>query len=92
MQKYTLVHLIDDFPDGYEYAKSNWPLHITLADVFAIQGRPDELLGDLRANLASIQPSKTEVVDEAWFGKHHDTHVRLPKKLTQRRRRHHVRF
>lgn len=35
-QKYCLVHFIRSPQNGAEFHMANWPLHITLADVFAI--------------------------------------------------------
>jgi 2'-5' RNA ligase len=35
-QKYTLVHFISPVDAGTQFYMSSWPLHTTLADVFAI--------------------------------------------------------
>jgi hypothetical protein len=35
-QKYSIVHFIQPVPVNYEYTMNDWPLHITLADVFSI--------------------------------------------------------
>lgn len=35
-QKYAIIQLFEDMPVGTEFPSSNWPLHITIADTFAI--------------------------------------------------------
>ena len=35
-QKWSLVTLLEQCPDGTEFAYTNWPTHITLADVFSV--------------------------------------------------------
>ena len=35
-QKYSLVGFLEHQPKGFEYNMSDWPLHMTFADVFAI--------------------------------------------------------
>ena len=79
-QKYTLVHLLDDLPDGYEYSMKDWPLHITLADVFAIEGSPENLLKSLDTALSSFSSIKTKIVGEDWFGDDMSVHVKLIEK------------
>lgn len=78
-QKYALVHLFEDLPKGYEFSASNWPLHITIADVFAISSRSKELLADL-AGLRTLHPINSEAEDEDWFGENKDIHVHLMTK------------
>lgn len=35
-QKYAIVQLLEDVPENTEYAAADWPLHVTITDVFAI--------------------------------------------------------
>jgi len=35
-QKYTIIQLFKDIPEGTQFSASNWPLHVTIADTFAI--------------------------------------------------------
>jgi 2'-5' RNA ligase len=61
-QKDTLVHMIGDLPDGHEYSMKDWPLHVTLADVFAIQGDPSDLLKKLAIDLTTHIPIQVKVI------------------------------
>lgn len=76
-QKYVLVHAIQDWPDVYEYSMEDWPLHVTLAGTFSIEGEPADLIKDLGHVLASLPIARAKVVDEAWFGKDENIHVML---------------
>lgn len=76
-QKYTIAHLIDALPDGYEYAIGDWPLHVTLADIFTIESSADYLLRDLRRQLATAHTCQSDVTGDAWFGKDKNIHVKL---------------
>ena len=53
-QKYVLVHTFKDLPDGYEYSMADWPLHVTLADVFSIQGDYKDLIVNC-ANVLTVR-------------------------------------
>ena len=82
-QKYTIVHLLNDLPVGYEYSMADWPLHVTLADVFAIDGDPNDLLVDLKEQLSTHSTVKSEVVGEEWFGEDRSVHVKLLNKTVE---------
>jgi hypothetical protein len=65
-QKYTLVHFISPATDGVEFHMSDWPLHITLADVFAIdRSNLDTALADF---LAQTAPVKTTALSNSTLG------------------------
>ncbi|MEP7205284.1 MAG: 2'-5' RNA ligase family protein [Candidatus Saccharibacteria bacterium] len=74
-QKYVVVHLITALPDGSEYPMEDWPLHVTLADVFKVHASPAELVGELDERLGTFSPIKAEVVGEDWFGDDRTIHV-----------------
>src|SRR3954470_2674366 len=76
-QKYVLAHIIKDLPDGFEYSMKQWPLHVTLADVFAIKGDVNDLIHSLKVRLASIEPPRVTVKGDEWFGADKSVHVRL---------------
>ena len=63
-QKYTLVHFILPKEAGAEFHMSEWPLHITLADVFAINRRESKLDVHLQTLLSKTSPITTTVVDD----------------------------
>lgn len=79
-QKYTLVHTIKSLPDGYEFSMEDWPLHITMADVFAIKGNPQDLLKLLNEKLSNYGTVKSKVIGEDWFGDKKTVHVMLINK------------
>lgn len=57
-QKWTLAALFDPLDDGTQYHMSEWPLHTTLADVFAVDFTRTPLLQELEILIANI-PSLT---------------------------------
>ncbi len=77
IQKYTIVYLINDLPVGYEYSMKDWPLHITVADVFAVNGNSTQLLESLRERLSTVRPVRSKVIGEDWFGDDKSVHVML---------------
>ncbi len=48
-QKYTIVAFLEPVDVGTKFAMTDWPLHVTLADVFAV-----ELASDLEAHLTKV--------------------------------------
>jgi hypothetical protein len=55
-QKYTLVSFLEPLEIDTEFTMANWPLHVTLADVFAVELDTgiEQKLTDLLANQLSI--------------------------------------
>ena len=82
-QKYTIVHLNDDMPLGHEYSMENWPSHVTLADVFSIDGDADSLLQDLSKKFTSTKPFDAKVVGDEWFGESKNIHVNIIDKTNE---------
>jgi len=76
-QKYTLIQLLEPIPEGTEYDWREWPLHVTIADVFAINWDASILLEKL-SEFAQDHPSATAVVgDDTFFGPEKQTRVAL---------------
>ena len=82
-QKYTLVYLFDELPDGYEYSMENWPPHISIAEIFAINGAPSDLMNSLSIRLGEQIPVETNAIGEDWFGEDKSVHVTLYDKTNQ---------
>lgn len=61
-QKYTLVAFLRPVEVGTEFAMGDWPMHVTLADVFAnrLDGEIEQKLTDLLAKQAPISLSVGE--------------------------------
>ena len=76
-QKYCLVQLVAPLSDGFEFVMSEWPLHVTLADVFKVTGEPQEVLGRLGVGVAGLVPFDSTIVGEEWFGPEQTVRVRL---------------
>ena len=89
-QKYCLVQLIAPLPDGAEFSMQDWPLHVTMADVFKIDASPEEVLGGLGAALATVSPFVVTVTGEDWFGPDRSVHVRLLDKTRELERLHEI--
>lgn len=56
-QKYCLVSFINPIESGVEFSMENWPLHITLAEVFAI----DTYQTDIEAKLTKLLSEQSSV-------------------------------
>lgn len=56
-QKYTLVSFLETIATNTEFSMADWPLHITLADVFAVD--LDTGIGQKLTSLLANQPSIT---------------------------------
>jgi hypothetical protein len=42
-QKYTIIALLEEKEEGFEYASSSWPLHVTIVDTFAVNQKDSDL-------------------------------------------------
>ena len=75
-QKYTIISPVQPLQEGLTFNSDNWPLHVTLADTFAINAINDELLLQLRdISKGRAQVVKAEVA--AWFGQAGEVEVML---------------
>jgi len=67
-QKYALVHFISPIDDGVQFHMSDWLLHTTLADVFAINRYGTDIDAKLGALLAQIDAVETNAMEDATLG------------------------
>lgn len=67
-QKYVLVHFISPVKDGTQFHMSNWKLHITLADVFAVSRDETSIDKKLATLLSQIKSVKTIAKNESTLG------------------------
>lgn len=79
-QKYAIASFPDILPDGYEFPASKWPLHVTLADVFAVNTGPDVLLGNLQSLHKTQHSLASRVTSDEFFGEDGSIHVRVLEK------------
>lgn len=77
VQKYTIVQILEEIDDGHEYSSSNWPLHVTIADTFAVDWEKDNLLGRLEALLAKQKIVITKATSNEFLGPDKQTKVTL---------------
>jgi len=80
-QKYTIVQFFQSVDEGESFSMHDWPLHTTLADVFAVN-RTDELMADLQAYVDTQPLAATYIEGETVFG---DTPVWLLKESKELR-------
>ena len=67
-QKYAIVQFFEAVPNGTEFMSSNWPLHATLVDTFAINWTEEEMVIQL-TNLLFCMPEVQSVTkDELYLG------------------------
>ncbi len=67
-QKYTIICLLEDAEEGYEYPSDNWPLHTTLADTFAIDQGIDKLKNLLDEIATKANSTSAEATHNEYFG------------------------
>lgn len=60
-QKYTLVSFIKPVDEGAEFAMVDWPPHVTIADIFAI----DRLNSAIDSKLGTLLGSQSQVISHA---------------------------
>jgi len=66
-QKYCLVAFLEPGDTNTEFEMADWPLHITLADVFAVDAH-DDITRELANLLAEELPVAITVHKEAFLG------------------------
>jgi hypothetical protein len=67
-QKYTLVHFFTPLQDGSEFHMTDWPLHTTLADVFAIDRHETNIDAKLSALASRADVVNVVATDESALG------------------------
>lgn len=79
-QKYTIICLLEDVDEEYEFSSSSWPLHLTLADVFAIDWSEEVLKEKLVEIASTLKPVTSKATRDEYFGPNQDVHVVLVEK------------
>jgi len=82
-QKYAIVQLIKPLQTEVEFSATEWPLHVTVADVFSIECSGNELLRRLELVLRDQSLFSTCINDDAWFGDDASVHVMLLENIPQ---------
>ncbi len=79
-QKYAIIQLFEDMPIGTQFSASNWPLHSTIADTFAINWDDAIMVEKLAELLKDHSQATSEVEDDRFFGDNGQVQVALIKK------------
>ncbi len=73
------MQFFEDIKEGEEYPMANWPLHTTVADIFAVDLMGTHFIEHLEILLKDVPPITTTVGDDNYFGPNADVHVALIK-------------
>lgn len=75
-QKYTIIMLLEDRPVGYEFTSTDWPLHSTIADTFAVN-YTDKLIVRLKQLASTHKPIQVTAAHDDFFGQQQETQVTI---------------
>lgn len=76
-QKYTIICLLEDRVTGSTYDYTAWPLHITIADTFAIDWQVGQILNALKSIAAKTKKFTAKAAHDEYFGANHDIGVTI---------------
>jgi len=79
-QKYAIIQLFENVAEGTEFPASDWPLHSTIADTFAIDWDVPTMVEKLTELLKDHAQATSEVEDDRFFGDNGQIQVTLIKK------------
>lgn len=79
-QKYAIIQLFEDIPVQKLFSSSNWPLHSTIADTFAIRWDVPTMVEKLTELLNNHQQATSVVEDDRFFGENGQVQVALLQK------------
>lgn len=79
-QKYTIIQLFEDVPEGTQFSFHDWPLHATVVDTFSINWNVLTMVEHLEKALAPHPQAVTVAEDDEFFGPEKQTHVVLLQK------------
>lgn len=88
-QKYTIIQLFEDTPEGTKFSASSWPLHATIADTFAIDWDEATMIEKPTQLLSSHAPATSVVEDDRFFGDQGQVQVALLRKTVDLVKLHH---
>lgn len=80
-QKYAIIQLIKPLQIETEFSASEWPLHVTIVDVFSIECSGSELLRHLELALRNQEPFSARINNDDWFGDDKSVHVMLLERI-----------
>jgi hypothetical protein len=87
-QKYTIIQLLKHVPEGTQFSSSQWPLHVTIVDTFAIEWDIPMTIRELESLLASHEQAISVAEGDTFFGPDKQTQVTLLQKTDSLARLH----
>jgi hypothetical protein len=76
-QKYAIIQLFEHMPVGTLFSSSNWPLHATIVDVFAIDLSLPTMIDEL-TNVLQPHTNATSIVrEDRFFGENGQVQVAI---------------
>lgn len=88
-QKYTIIQLFEDTPEGVQFSASSWPLHATIADTFAVDWNVTTMAEKLTELLSLHAPATSVIEDDRFFGDEGQVQVALLRKTDDLVKLHH---
>jgi hypothetical protein len=82
-QKWCIAAFFDELDDGYEFHRTEVPLHVTLAGVFAIDDTGTELFRKLQSLLSGIKSFEIHAGDTTRWGVKKEIQVVLIEKSSE---------
>jgi 2'-5' RNA ligase len=79
-QKYAIIQLFEHMPVDTLFSSSNWPLHSTIVDTFAIDWNLPTMIEELTELLKAHAQAISAVGDDRFFGDDRRVQVALLKK------------
>lgn len=66
-QKYTVIQHLEDMPEGTAFSSSDWPLHVTIVDTFAVDWDAPTMIGRLESLLANHYGAASATEGDTFF-------------------------
>lgn len=79
-QKYTIIQLFEEASEGTQFTSTNWPLHTTVVDTFAIDWNAPTMIRKLKRLLGAYPQATSVAKEDTFFGPEKQTQVVLLKK------------
>lgn len=88
-QKYTIIQLFEDVPEGMQFSWKDWPLHATVVDIFAIDWDAQTMIEKLTQSLSSHALATSVVEGDKFFGDQGEVQVALLRRTDDLVKLHH---
>lgn len=72
MQKFVIVKMLENKPEGSIFESDNWPLHVTVVPNFEIDCNYDNLKAELLSIVSPLGPALAQANNDDFFGPNND--------------------